>query len=241
MIKKAKDCYYGEKVKILTTYNGCKCAEDVIGTISTIEEHRSAGIINRGWTPSAHRKEDIAFVRAEKASYCISGECEVKVLEATKENNDINMKKTSYKIVDYKVYDNKVVVVKFDDNTEEKAVCCNLDDFDIERGIEVCVMKHICGGNDTYKSILHTANRQIKDIDKAKEAKKAQEELVEKKKAKAAKRKAKYLENKRKERVEEMTEAYVKALKKVNGETNNTVLDKGELLLELDELYQKTN
>ena len=118
----------------------------------------------------------------------------------------------SFKIVDYKVYNEKVVIVWFDDGTKEKATCCEDDKFDLERAIEVACLKHLYGA-ENYKSMLKGFMKQIKAVDKAKEDKKKEEELVANKKAKAAKKKAKYKANRRANRVAEMKEAYLAAMK----------------------------
>ena len=130
---------------------------------------------------------------------------------------DINKKEKcmkDFKIVDYKVCDNngvKTVVVKFEDGTDEHAVCCAEDNFELERGIEVCVMKHIFG-RDNYKAMLRTSMKQVKAIDKAKEDKKKAEAAEKARKAKIEARKAKRREKKRNERIGEMIEAYVNAM-----------------------------
>lgn len=124
-----------------------------------------------------------------------------------------NMK--TFKIVDYKVHDNdgtKSVVVEFGDGTKEHAVCCKGDTFELERGVEVCLMKHIFGETE-YKSMLRKSMKQIKEIDKAAEDKKKEEELIARKKAKNEKRKARHKANRRARRVAEMREAYLGALK----------------------------
>lgn len=126
-----------------------------------------------------------------------------------KNNEEPKMKK--FNIVDYKVYNNKAVAVTFEDGTEEKAVCNEDDNFDLERGVEVCVLKHVLGV-DKYKELVREANRQIKAVDKAIEDKKAEEEMIARKKAKAARHKAKRLERKRNARIAEMKEAYLGAM-----------------------------
>lgn len=121
----------------------------------------------------------------------------------------------NFKIVDYKVYNNKALNVTFEDNlgnkTEEKAVCNEADKFDLERGLEVCVLKYVLG-EDTYKQIIREAGRQIKAIDKAAEDKKALDEMIARKKAKNARRKAARQEKARQDRIDEMKEAYLAAL-----------------------------
>lgn len=122
-----------------------------------------------------------------------------------------------FRIVDYRTYENRVVIVTFEDNlnnkTEIKSVCNKDDKFDLERGIEVCVFKYL-HGEDTYKQIIKEANRQIKAVDKAKEDKKKEEELIARKKAKAARKKAKRLAKQRQNRINEMQEAFFGAMVK---------------------------
>jgi hypothetical protein len=117
-----------------------------------------------------------------------------------------------FKIINYNNYNNKVVVVTFEDGTQEKACCNDADKFDFERGLEVCVMKHIFGA-DKYKSILKNAMKQTDEIDKAEIAEKQRIELIERKRAKAARKKARRKERERAERIADMKTAYVAALK----------------------------
>ena len=128
-------------------------------------------------------------------------------------NKEQEMKK-NFKIVDYRTYDNVVVIVTFEDNygnrTDVKSVCNEGDIFDLERGIEVCVFKYLYG--DTYKNTIKEAMRQIKVVDKAKEDKKKEEELIARKKAKAARKKAKRLAQQRQRRINEMKEAFFGAM-----------------------------
>ena len=132
-----------------------------------------------------------------------------------KESKEKNMR--NFKIKDYKVYEDRAVIVEFEDGSKEKAVCNEDDKFDLERGISICVMKHIFG-TDVYKSMVKTAMNQVKAVDKAKEDKAKEEELIARKKAKAARRKARRLERKRNERVAEIKEAYLAALKEYDSE-----------------------
>ena len=118
----------------------------------------------------------------------------------------------NFKIKDYKVYNEKIVVVTFEDNTEERAVCCDTDNFDLERGIEVCVLKHVFG-RDNYKAFLKNAMKQVKAVDIAKDEANKQKAMIKSKKATAARRKERYKANKRKKRIEEMKEAFVAAMK----------------------------
>lgn len=131
-------------------------------------------------------------------------------------NKEENMK-TDFKIVNYRTHEDRVVIVTFEDSkgnkTEIKSVCNEDDKFDLERGVEICVFKYL-HGEDKYKQIVKEANRQIKAVDKAKEDKKAQEELIARKKAKAARKIARRRAKQRQNRIEEMKEAYFEAMVK---------------------------
>ena len=128
-----------------------------------------------------------------------------------------------FKIKDYKVYEDKVVIVEFEDGTTEKAVCNEDDNFDLARAIEIAVLKFLF--KDEYRAMRKTAMNQIKAVDKAREDAKEPAELIERKKAKAARRKARRLERKRKERVDEMKEAYLAALKEYKSLTDDIDLN----------------
>ena len=148
-------------------------------------------------------------------------------MEPKKENKDKSCKDKNkekqmkeFYIKNYKVCDNngiKTLVVDFEDGTKERAVCCAEDEFELARGIEVCVMKHIFG-RDNYKAMLKTAMRQVKAIDKAEEEAKKEKEMIKAKKASAARKKAHYKANKRKKRVAEMKEAYLTAMREYGAE-----------------------
>ena len=129
---------------------------------------------------------------------------------------DIEVKGESmreFKIKNYNTYNDRVVVVTFEDGSQEKAVCNEADNFDLENGVCVCVMKHIFG-ETVYKSMIKTAMKQIKELDKAEEKEKERKELIERKRAKAARKKARRKERERAERIEDMTAAFVKAINK---------------------------
>ena len=137
-----------------------------------------------------------------------------------------NMKKinTNFIIKDYKVYEDTALIVEFEDGTKEKAVANEDDFFDLSRGVEIAVLKHIFGSNE-YKSMVKKAMNQIKAVDKAKEDKKKEEELIARKKAKAARKKARRLERKRNERIEEMKTAYLAAMKEHDKDDISAALD----------------
>lgn len=117
-------------------------------------------------------------------------------------------KEDSCGIKSYKVFNNKVVIVNFDDGTTEKAICSNDDTFSVEAGLNVCILKHLLGGSGAYN---HMIQRVVKQHDKEeKEEKRNKLESGNKKNADERKRKKKA--DKRKERrIREFTEAIMRA------------------------------
>ena len=119
-------------------------------------------------------------------------------------------------IKEYKVINDKVVIVTFTDNTTEKAICSEEDTFDFDKAIEICVLKKVLGGTSTYNTILNKAHKNISNIKKneEKEAKRQAEEtlrlqkLAEKKQANKAKRVAKKVE----EQIAITSAAFLKAM-----------------------------
>lgn len=181
---------------------------------SEMIEHAGKIVTIKNITNTTHR-----YVLKECNGFYVDGMFEelveeTKKVQARKKDSGVDMK--NFRIVDYKVYNNKALNVTFKDavgvaHTEEKAVCNEADKFDLERGLEVCVLKHILG-EDTYKQIIKEINRQIKAIDKAAEDKKALDEMIARKKAKNARRKAARQEKARQDRIDEMKEAYLAAM-----------------------------
>ena len=136
-------------------------------------------------------------------------ECLVKVEMKKGKIKENTMKQ--FNIVDYKVYNNKVVIVKFEDGTEEKATCMDGDNFDLETGVGVCVFKHLMGSSE-YAKTIRTAMKQINAVDKAKEEKKQLDEMIAKKRENARRKKDKTRENRRQRRIADMKEAYLAAM-----------------------------
>ena len=126
-----------------------------------------------------------------------------------------------FEIKSHKVINNKVVIVEFADGDVQKSVCMDGDVFDAERGLEVCIMKHICGGKAKYHKVLKEANRQIVALEEAEKKAKAEEENLANKKAKEIAQKEARKAKKRAERVSEMTEAFSAALKENGGNVND--------------------
>ena len=138
-----------------------------------------------------------------------------------------NMK---FEIKSSKIVNNKgtqVMFVEFADGDIQKAVCLPGDTFDEERGLEICVLKHVLGGSNYYNKIIKTANKQMKDIlDKEQKAKEEADRIAKKKakneasKARRAARRAEAerveKETQRAEHVADMTKAFSAALKENN-------------------------
>ena len=127
--------------------------------------------------------------------------------ETTTEKKEIKLeeKDMKFKIKDYKVDKAKeTVVVFFEDGDVQKAKCCMGDKYDFETGLEVCIMKHICGGAKNYYKAIKVADEQIASIDKARKEAEKRAEIKAKQRAKRAEKRRLRAERKRAERVAEM-------------------------------------
>lgn len=122
-----------------------------------------------------------------------------------------------FEIKDYKVDETKqTVVVFFADGDTQKAKCCEGDKFDFKTGLEICIMKHICGGADKYYKVLKVADEQVEAVDKRKKEAEEKAARIARKRAKRAEKKAARAERRRAERIAEMKEAYVSAIKELD-------------------------
>ena len=128
-----------------------------------------------------------------------------------------------FRIKDYKVINNKVVVVEFADGDVQKAVCMPGDTFNEEQGLEVCLMKHICGGKAKYHKVLKEAQKQIVELDKTAKKKAEEENRLAQKQEKDSAKKAARRERAKQARIAEMKAAYLSALQEYNGDTKKAI------------------
>lgn len=124
-------------------------------------------------------------------------------------NKTIN---TLMKIKDVEILvPNKVVKVTFEDDTFEKAVCHEDDEFSLETAITVCMAKHMLGGSAKYNNILLKGVKLYNNKLKAEEEAKKEQERLEAKWKKQRERKmlrlAKKEEEARNARIQELAEA----------------------------------
>ena len=130
---------------------------------------------------------------------------------------------TNLDIADYKVINDKVVIVTFKDGTTEKSVCHGDDVFDLERAIELCICKKKFGGNKDYYAAIRKALKQVRDIDTKKKKDAEEKERIANRKAKYAERKAKRMAKKRKAQIDLQTESFVAAMMKYNEIVNTSM------------------
>ena len=129
-----------------------------------------------------------------------------------KKESDVSKHIDPYEIIDYKIYNNKVVVFTFADGTEERAVCDPKDKFDLERAVEVGIIKKKLGGSNAYNTLVKKAMNQIKAVDKRKAAEIAEAEIKAHRRQKDIERKIKRKEKKREEQIEIQKEAFLRAM-----------------------------
>lgn len=128
----------------------------------------------------------------------------------------------SLTVTDVKVIvPNKVVEVTFADGKNEKAVCQEGDEFNLEHGVSICIMKHAIGSS-TYNNAVNKAmklyDKKLKKAAKDEEEKIALEKRIAKKKAKREARKALKLAQEREEIINIQKEAYLRAMKEFEAE-----------------------
>lgn len=99
---------------------------------------------------------------------------------------------------DYKTFNDKVVVAYFKDGTKEKAVVQDGDTFDVNTGLEICILKHI--GTRYGINFQNAFRKNKKAIDKKHEKDIAKKVEAERKKN-AAKAKLERNARKRKSRL----------------------------------------
>lgn len=122
------------------------------------------------------------------------------------------------------VYNSKVVKITYGDGTFTKAVCSENDVFDLDTGITICLIKRILGGGDCGNKNYNNLIRSVHDL-----MERDQREREEFKKYKLArKEKQKEIEHKRaegkararEEQIEIQKEAYLRAMRELNGEAS---------------------
>lgn len=107
---------------------------------------------------------------------------------------------------DYKTFNDKAVVAYFKDGTKEKAVVQDGDTFDVNTGLEICILKHI--GTRYGINFYNAFRKNKKAIDK-----KHKKDIMKKAEAERKKNAAKAkLERKKRKRKEEQIDTIAKAI-----------------------------
>ena len=118
----------------------------------------------------------------------------------------------------YKVFDNKTVVVTFEDGSIERSICDDEDTFSLEMGLSICILKHFCCGSSGYNKMIKSIIRRQEDFDKAEEKKKEEEKNRRLARERAKAKKAR----KRKEKqIEIFKEALIRANKEIAREKSD--------------------
>lgn len=120
-------------------------------------------------------------------------------------------------ITDVKVH-NKTVLVTFKDGTKTVAVLDDEDKFSLEQGISICITKKLLGENGSaiYNKLIKRALKVKKQNEQDVAKKEKEKAEIEQRKALVLKRHQKKQAKKREARIEEMAEAYVRAVERLN-------------------------
>ena len=129
-------------------------------------------------------------------------------------------------VKDVQVINDTVVIVYFDDGTNEKAVLSADDKFNLEQGISICITKKILS-NQTEGNGTAVYNKLVKYcMDVYENNKKKEQETANKKRIEAARRKnfadkkrkkhERKIQREREAQIEIQKEAYLRAMKELN-------------------------
>ena len=170
------------------------------------------------------------YLPSEKENKKMDMDCKTKMLYI--DNAVVAFKNQSFykiipRIVDVKIYNEACVEVVFADGTSEKATLCESDNFSLEQGISICLTKKIISmkadgnGSSIYNKLIKYALRVYKKNreDEMKDFLETERIEAKKKKlkAKSAAKRAKRLQAQREEQIEIQKEAYLRAMRELNG------------------------
>lgn len=118
----------------------------------------------------------------------------------------------------------KTVTITFNGKDYE-AVCMPEDEFSLERGLEVALIKAICGGSKGYNKAIRELVQMYKKCEKKRKDEQVAAEIAANRIAKAKARKAKKLVAERKARIDEMSEAFLQAMRNYDGIGMDSMID----------------
>ena len=136
-------------------------------------------------------------------------------------------------IKEIKAINNRVVIIKFTDGTQEKAVLDSSDAFSIEQGVAICITKKILSkltygnGSSAYNKLIDYAmkiyNQQESDKIKAGTENMKNEKQNKKREEKRKKRITKAQAEDKEELVNILSEAITKAMQSMNQDIKETI------------------
>ena len=115
-------------------------------------------------------------------------------------------------IKDIITYNDRVVIVKFADGTQEKAVLYPDDKFTVEQGISICLTKKLMGGSSIYNKVVEYALDVVDKKIKAKEKEVADAAKAKEDAAKEAKRRAERKAQKKEKYIKTQAEILARAM-----------------------------
>lgn len=182
------DRIYRIKIVDFFPYNCCTSLSDNPPRDGGVSVSRRSGIYP--WTPNSHSNLLYNPYTAGAANLAYYSPFTELVSESKSARTDVSrpynpfndssdfIERVVPSIVDYvediRVYNDRVIVMKFKDGTYTKSECYGDDTFDINFGLTICVFKKIIGNygkNKTYKKLLDKLVKLMKKKDNERQAK----------------------------------------------------------------------
>lgn len=104
----------------------------------------------------------LRYVNAYKHNYID----EVNKNKKTEENNKMKYDFNKFGVSDVITHNNKVVIVKFSDGTFTKSICSDNDNFDIDVGISICILKRLLCKDGKVEEANRNYNSLIRRVHK---------------------------------------------------------------------------
>lgn len=197
------------KITCDTLNEWASCSATISGTISSCDHYVSSSELNKAIEIATKPKEPDVSPEVKSTMHH-----DGRHISITTYDNGFK-KATKDLLPDIKdiiTHNDRVVIVKFADGTQEKAVLYPDDKFTIEQGISICLAKKLMGGSSIYNKVIEYALDIVDKKDKAQKKKIADAAVAKENAAKAEKKRAERKAQKREEYIKTQAEIMARAM-----------------------------